>query len=163
MIPMDEIEKLKKDGQLDKEAIMKIIPYNEHFLMIDKVTELEKKKIVATKEITGDEDYLKGHFAGFPIMPGALMVEGMGQAATLLMRYNVENHQEKEILAYKIKDAKFSKPTFPPAVLTYEAEMQGMDNRGALLTSKAMVDGQKVAEATLMLAMVDRKQFRSQS
>jgi len=156
-----EIDSLKdKDGHLDSASIMKIIPYNEHFLMIDKVISLEKTKITAEKHVSGKEDFFKGHFAGFPIMPGALIVEGMGQAATLLLRYNLPNHQDKEILAYKIKDAKFSLPTFPGATIKYEINLVGKDDKGALLTAKAVVNNMTVAEATMMLAIVERKDFR---
>ena len=48
--------------------------------MIDRVLSIDKSKIVAIKNTSANEEFFKGHFAGFPIMPGALMVEGMGQA-----------------------------------------------------------------------------------
>jgi 3-hydroxymyristoyl/3-hydroxydecanoyl-(acyl carrier protein) dehydratase len=122
---MKSIDELKdKEGRLEETAIKQIIPYERPFLMIDTVEELTKKKVVATKKVTGDEDYLKGHFVGFPIMPGALIVEGLGQAGTLLVRYNLKDHEEKEILAYEFKKAKFQKPTLPGDTLRYELELK---------------------------------------
>ena len=85
-------------GEIGMESIKKIIPYDYPFLFIDKIIKLDKKEIVAEKEIKADEQYFKGHFKGFPIMPGALIIEGLGQAATLLVRYNIENHESKDIL-----------------------------------------------------------------
>jgi 3-hydroxyacyl-[acyl-carrier-protein] dehydratase len=96
-------------------------------------------------------------------MPGALIIEGMGQAATLLLRYNLENHYEKEVLAYKIKEAKFSAPSFPGDQIKYEVTMLGKDDRGALMSGKAIVDEKVIAEATMMLAVVDRREFRSKA
>ena len=96
-------------------------------------------------------------------MPGALIVEGMGQAGTLLVRYNLDNHWEKEVLAYKIKEAKFSAPTFPGEQLRYEVTMLGKDERGALMSAKAFVGDNVVGEATMMLAVVDRREFRSKA
>ncbi len=158
---MKTIDELKNEqGQLDSNAIKYIIPYDTPFLMIDKVLSLDKTKIVAIKNTSANEYYFKGHFAGFPIMPGALIVEGMGQAATLLVRYNIENHWEKEVLAYRIKDAKFSAPTFPGDTIKYEITLLGKDDRGALLSGKAIVNEKVVAEATMMLAVVDRREFR---
>ena len=160
---MKTIDELKDEkGQLDMNLIKQIIPYEYPFLMIDKVTSLDKNKIVAIKNVSASDHYLKGHFSGFPIMPGALIVEGVGQAATLLVRYNLENHHTKDVLAFKIKDAKFSAPTFPGDQLTYEIALMGQDERGALLQGKVMKEGKVVAETTLMLAVVDRKEFRSQ-
>ena len=161
---MKTIDELKNEkGEIDSNAIKQIIPYERPFLMIDKVISLEKNKIVAIKNTTVNEEFFKGHFAGFPIMPGALIVEGIGQAATLLIRYNIENHWEKDVLAYKIKEAKFSAPTFPGDQLKYEVALLGQDERGGLCSAKAYVADKVVAEAQLMLALVDRKEFRSQA
>ena len=148
-------------GEIEKENIMKIIPYNEHFLMIDKVITLTNKKIVAIKDVTGKEDYLKGHFVDFPIMPGALTVEGLGQAATLLARTNIPNHQEKDVLAYKLKDVKFSAPILPGHEAKYEVDLIGQDERGAVMQGKVFVKDNLVAEAFLTLAIVNKNDFRS--
>jgi 3-hydroxyacyl-[acyl-carrier-protein] dehydratase len=159
---MKGIDELKNEkGEIDSNAIKQIIPYERPFLMIDRVLSLDKNKIVAIKNTTANEEFFKGHFAGFPIMPGALIVEGMGQAATLLIRYNIENHWEKDVLAYKIKEAKFTSPTFPGDQLKYEIALLGQDERGGLCSAKAYVADKVVAEAQLMLAVVDRKEFRS--
>ncbi|MBS3106131.1 hypothetical protein J4419_00525 [Candidatus Woesearchaeota archaeon] len=156
---MANIDELKAaDGTLNAEAIMKIIPYGSNFLMVDKVTLLEKRRVQATKK--SDLKQFEGHFRDFPLMPGALIIEGLGQAATLLLRYNLPNHETKEILAYKIKEAKFSLPTFPGDELLFDVQMAGMDERGALMQGSASVKGQKVSECTMMLSIVDRQQFR---
>ncbi|MDP7115440.1 MAG: 3-hydroxyacyl-ACP dehydratase FabZ [Candidatus Woesearchaeota archaeon] len=159
---MKSIDEFKDEkGQIDSNGIKQIIPYEAPFLMIDRVTSIEKNKIVAIKNTSANEDFFKGHFAGFPIMPGALIIEGLGQAGTLLVRYNLENHHEKEVLAYKIKEAKFNAPTFPGDQLVYEITLMGQDEKGAMLQAIAKVDGNTVAQCMLMLAVVDRKQFRS--
>lgn len=161
---MRTIDELKNEkGEIDSNAIKQIIPYDRPFLMIDKVLSLEKNKIIAIKNTSANEEFFRGHFAGFPIMPGALIVEGLGQAGTLLMRYNLEKHWEKDVLAYKIKEAKFSSPTFPGDCLKYEVTLLGQDERGGLLTAKAFVDDKQVAEAQMMLAVVDRKEFRAKA
>ncbi len=160
---MKKIDDLKDEkGCLDMNAIKQIIPYEYPFLMIDKVLTIDKNKIVAIKNISTNEAWIKGHFAGFPIMPGALIIEGIGQAGTLLVRYNLEDHYTKDVLAYRIKEAKFSAPAFPGDQLKYEIALMGQDERGALLQAKAIKEEKVVAEATLMLAVVDRKEFRSQ-
>lgn len=161
---MNQINELKNEkGEINTEGVKKIIPYNEHFLFIDRVTTLTSNKIVAIKELTGKEDFFKGHFAGFPIMPGALTIEGMGQAATLLARSNIPNHQEKDVLAYRIKEAKFTAPVFPPAEIRFEIDLIAQDERGAILQGKAFVKNTLVAETLLMLAIVNRADFRAKN
>lgn len=159
---MNQINHLKNDkGEIGAEGIKKIIPYDEPFLFIDKVLEINSNKIVAIKDLTGKEFFFNGHFAGFPIMPGALTVEGMGQAATLLARSNITNHLEKDILAYKLKEVKFLAPIIPPAQIRFEVDLIAQDGRGAILQGKAFVEEGLVAEALLMLAIVNKAEFRS--
>ena len=154
-------EYMDEKGEIGKDNIKKIIPYQEPFLFIDKITSLTSNKIVAQKHISGDEDFLKGHFVGFPIMPGALTVEGMGQAATLLARSNLSNHIEKDVLAYKLKEVQFLHPILPGDTIRFEIEMIAMDERGAVCHGKSFVKDTFAAEAYFVIAIVNRSDFRS--
>jgi len=162
MPKMDQINELKNEkGEIDTDGIKNIIPYDEPFLFIDKVISLSSNRIVAVKKLTGKEDFFKGHFVGFPIMPGALTVEGLGQAATLLARSNIPNHQEKDVLAYKLKEVKFMAPILPGNEVRFELDLVAQDERGAILQGKAFVKEKIVAEALLMLAIVNKSEFRA--
>ena len=164
LIRMNQINELKNErGEINREGIMKIIPYDKPFLFIDKVLSVDNNKIVAIKELTGKEDFFKGHFVDFPIMPGALTVEGMGQAATLLARSNIQNHQEKDVLAYRLKEVKFIAPIIPPTQVRFEIDLIAQDERGAILRGKAFVKENIVAEALLMLAIVNKVEFRNKA
>lgn len=159
---MPQFNELKNgEGVIDKENIKKIIPYDEPFLFIDEVARLSGNKLVATKKLSGKEYFFKGHFVGFPIMPGALTVEGMGQAATLLVRSNIPNHQDKDVLAYKLKEVKFIAPIFPGDDVRFEIDLIAQDDRGAILQGKAFVKESLVADALLMLAIVNKNEFRA--
>ncbi|MBI2541940.1 hypothetical protein HYV80_04480 [Candidatus Woesearchaeota archaeon] len=159
---MNTINELKNSqGEIGIPGIMKIIPYDKPFLFLDKITSLTRNKVIAVKEFTGKEDFYKGHFVGFPITPGALTVEGMGQAATLLARSNIPNHQEKDVLAHKLKEVKFFAPILPPAQVRFEVDLIAQDERGAILQGKTFSKGVLVAEALLMLAIVSKEEFRA--
>ncbi|HXO38973.1 MAG TPA: 3-hydroxyacyl-ACP dehydratase FabZ, partial [Candidatus Acidoferrum sp.] len=63
-------------GPMDINQIQAILPHRYPFLLIDRVLEIErKKKIVAIKNVTINEPFFTGHFPGYPIMPGVLIVE----------------------------------------------------------------------------------------
>ena len=159
---MNQVKMLKdENGEINKESIKRIIPYDDPFLFLDRVLNLSSNRIIAVKDITGREDFLKGHFVDFPIMPGALTVEGMGQAASFLVRSNITNHREKDILAYKLKEVKFTAPIIPPAQVKFEVELIAQDERGAILRGKALVNENTVAEALLMLTIVNKSEFRT--
>ncbi len=159
MNQINELMNLK--GEIGTEDIKKIVPYDEPFLFIDKVISLSNDRIVAIKDLSGNEDFFKGHFVGFPIMPGALTVEGIGQASTLLVRNNIPNHQEKDVLAYKLKEVKFIAPILPHDQIRFEVELIAQDEKGAILKGKAFVKENLVAEALLMLAIVNKAEFRA--
>ena len=160
---MVSIDSLKNEkGEIEEENIKKIIPYKEPFLLVEKVLHLDKKSITAIRKIRKDEEYLKGHFVNFPIMPGALIMEGLGQAGTILIRYNLEEHEKKDVLAYKIKNTKFKYPSFPGQKLRYEVELSKIKEKGAMIKGRVFIDDypKPSAEAKLVLAIVDRESFR---
>lgn len=158
---MKSIDQFKdSNGEISREDIKKIIPYEDPFLMIDRVLSLDKKNIVAIKNVRAEEDYLKGHFKDFPIMPGALIVEGLGQAATLLVRYNLKDHEQKDILAYKIRSAKFFRPTFPGHTLRFEAKLVFMFKKIAFVNGNVFRKEKLVSKVKMVLAIVDKKGFR---
>lgn len=158
---MNSIDKFKDDnGGISRENIKKIIPYDDPFLMVDRILSLDKKKIIAEKDVKADEYYFKGHFKDFPIMPGALIVEGLGQAATLLIRYNIPNHEEKDVLAYKIRNAKFFRPAFPGHTLRFEAKLI-FKLKMAWFVNGIVYRGDKlVSNVKMVLAVVDKDNFR---
>ena len=64
--------------------VLAIIPQQPPFMFIDEA-EIEGDTVRATYKITGDEDFLKGHFPDNPVFPASVMLEGLGQAAILLL------------------------------------------------------------------------------
>ncbi|MBZ0173554.1 MAG: hypothetical protein K8E66_14320 [Phycisphaerales bacterium] len=54
------------------------------FDLVDAVLEQSEDAIVTVKHVTGAEEYLQDHFAGFPVLPGVFMLEAMVQAGRRL-------------------------------------------------------------------------------
>ena len=65
--------------KLSIDEIKKLIPHRHPFLFVDKIYELSENHVVGVKNVTIDEDFFKGHFPDFPVMPGVLIIEAMAQ------------------------------------------------------------------------------------
>src|SRR6201996_9162344 len=99
---------------LDINQIMAILPHRYPFLLIDRVLEVARRqRIVAVKNVTINEPFFEGHFPGFPIMPGVLMVEAMAQAGGIIMMHELEDRHSKLVVFTGIEKAKFRRPVTP--------------------------------------------------
>ncbi len=77
------------------------------FLQLSSIERLEPgNSIEATQTLRGDEEYLQDHFPRFPVMPGVLMLEGLFQAASFLVRAS-RDYRSGLILLQAAKNVKF--------------------------------------------------------
>src|ERR1043166_9019939 len=93
---------------LDITEIQRILPHRYPFLLIDRVVDITRKeRIVALKNVTVNEPFFQGHFPGYPIMPGVLMVEAIAQAGGALLLTEIPDRANKLMVFTGIDSAKF--------------------------------------------------------
>lgn len=137
--------------------IFKILPHRYPFLLIDRVTELERKKrIVALKNVTVNEPYFQGHFPEQPIMPGVLIVEAIAQAGGALLLTEVPNRDELLMVFTGIERARFRRPVVPGDQLRIVVEVLAWRMTAARLEGKAYVGDKVAAEAVVTCRLVPR-------
>ena len=143
---------------LDIGQIMEYLPHRYPFLLIDRVVEIQpKQRIVAIKNVTINEPFFNGHFPGYPIMPGVLVVEAMAQAGCILLLKEVADREQKLVVFTGIEGAKFRRPITPGDQLRLEVEVLSFRPRAGRMEGKAYVDGKLACEATLTCAVVPRR------
>ncbi len=143
---------------LDVDAIKEMIPHRDPFLMIDEIRELTPDDIVTgIKNVTGDEDFFKGHFPGHPIMPGVLIIEALAQTSAILVIGTIGKQPGSVVYFMSVEQARFRKPVFPGDRLALEVVK--LQNRGKVwkFEGKAMVGDTLVAEVTFTAIIVDPK------
>ncbi|HEY0785762.1 MAG TPA: 3-hydroxyacyl-ACP dehydratase FabZ [Acidobacteriaceae bacterium] len=139
------------------DEIMSLLPHRYPFLLIDRILEVERKKrIVALKNVTINEPFFTGHFPGYPIMPGVLVVEAMAQAGGVLVLLDLPDPGDKLMLFTGVDGAKFRQPVRPGDQLRIEVAILQMRSRAVRLEGRAFVDGKLACEATLSCGLVSR-------
>ena len=70
---------------IDVEEIKTLIPHRYPFLLVDRVLDYTPgKSIHAIKNVTVNEPAFMGHFPGYSIFPGVLILEALAQASGIL-------------------------------------------------------------------------------
>lgn len=166
-LPKKEEEELRKrirtGAILDVKEIQKILPHRYPFLLVDKVIELvEDKKAVGIKNVSINEEFFQGHFPGYPVMPGVLIVEAMAQVAGILFLSKRE-HSGKLAYFTGIDKVRFRRPVVPGDTLRLEAELIKIKGRMAKMTTRAYVGDKLVVGAELMFALVSRERGTTDS
>jgi 3-hydroxyacyl-[acyl-carrier-protein] dehydratase len=137
--------------------IMAILPHRYPMLLIDRITEMtRRKRIVALKNVTINEEFFQGHFPGAPVMPGVLIVEAMAQAGATLLLTEIADREKKLIFFTSIERAKFRKPVVPGDQLRLEIDVIVWKSSAGKMEGKAYVGDKLCCEATISCAVVNK-------
>ncbi len=147
---------------LNKEQIKEIIPYDDPFLWVDEIESIKDNTIIGYKETSPDDPYFKGHFTDFPIMPGVLVVEGVAQTGTVLLRKIIgEGHENKHLLAYQVRSALFFSPIYPGDRIKYKVHLLGYySDKIANFKGEVYVGETKKCEVRFVVAVVDKQELK---
>lgn len=142
---------------LDITEIQSILPHRYPFLLIDRVVEIERKKrIVAIKNVTANEPHFAGHFPGYPIMPGVLMVEAIAQAGGALLLTEIPDRGEKLMVFTGIERARFRKPVTPGDQLRVEVDVLAWRTTAVKMQGNVYVGEKLACEAVVSCQLVSR-------
>jgi 3-hydroxyacyl-[acyl-carrier-protein] dehydratase len=141
---------------LDVQEISQLLPHRYPMLMVDRIVEITADSIVGLKNVTVNEPHFTGHFPGFPVMPGVLIIEAMAQTAGILVGTLAPHTRGRVMFLASVDEAKFRRPVVPGDQLRIEMKMLRLKHTVAKMQGVATVDGQVVAEAILMCKLTDR-------
>ena len=149
---------------LESAEIQRILPHRYPMLLIDRVVAMERKqRIVAIKNVSADEPFFSGHFPGFPIMPGVLIVEAMAQAGGALLLHEIAARDSMLMVFTGIERARFRKPVLPGDQLRLEVSVLAWRQTAVRMQGHAYVGDKLAAEAVITCQLVDRERMQGKS
>lgn len=122
--------------------------------MVDRVIDVVAgKSIVALKNVTANEAHFMGHFPGYPVMPGVLVLEALAQAGGLLAWETVADAESISLLyLVGIENARFKQVVRPGDQLILKVELDKRKRNLWRYTAHAEVEGRLVAETDILMA-----------
>lgn len=130
-----------------------ILPHRPPFIFVTRIVSIEPEKgAVAEYDVPHDLSILRGHFPGYPILPGVIVLEMLAQTGALSI---LSREEFKGKLAYLagVESARFRRPVRPGDTLRAEITLDSMRMNIGRAQGKVTVDGQEVAKATILFAI----------
>lgn len=125
------------------------------FYLIDRILECRAgERATAVKSVSLSEDFMDQHFAGVPIMPGSLILEGMAQLAGYLLACTASPaapYKHKALLSM-VEKAKFIQVVRPGDTMRLECQILSLHDDSAKVDATASVGDAKVASARMLFS-----------
>lgn len=142
--------------ELNIDQIEAILPHRYPFLLVDKITEcVPGERAKGIKCVTANDPFFQGHFPGFKVMPGVLLIEALAQvgAVAILTEAGCEG---RLALFGGIKNARFKRQVRPGDTLELSCQLTGRKGPVGFGAAEARVDGKLACKAELTFAIVGR-------
>jgi len=140
-----------------REEIKRILPHREPFLLVDRLTGVSftDGAIAGSRVISSDDPVFAGHFPEYPVYPGSLEVEMIGQLGLclhyfLLSRSSAVPSEARppQVRATRILGAYYLEPVLPGREVALLAKKLEYDEYFATMIGQLIADG-KVACAAI--------------
>jgi 3-hydroxyacyl-[acyl-carrier-protein] dehydratase len=136
----------------------------EYFQLIDRIVDISiAERVIHTEAaVPLTSTIFEGHFPGYPLMPGVLLIESMAQTAGWLIIAATKFEQMPFLAA--VKEAKLRTFVAPGEHLSLTGSLQHEGSGYSVVTVKGTVNSKAVCDATLMFRLIDfpNEQFRQE-
>lgn len=126
----------------------------EYFQMVDRITELDvaNGRIVTACQVPDQSPVFEGHFPGYPILPGVLMIETMAQTGGWLLLATLGFKRMAFLM--QVEKAKMRSFVTPGQAMEAEASLLHEGSGYAVVKGAITAAGKKVAEAEIRYGIV---------
>jgi UDP-3-O-[3-hydroxymyristoyl] N-acetylglucosamine deacetylase / 3-hydroxyacyl-[acyl-carrier-protein] dehydratase len=147
-----------KEPLYDINAIKKMLPHRNPFLLLDKVIEKGSDYIIGVKNVTMNEPFFVGHFPSEPVMPGVMIIESMAQCGGVFVISSMHADGDYSTYFMTMDNIKFRKKVVPGDTIVYKIKLTSPIRRGiAHMRGLAFVGDTVVCEGEFMAQIVKNK------
>ncbi len=121
------------------------------FVLIDKIVSIEAdNRIITVKNLSLAEEYLADHFPIFPVLPGVLLLEGLIESGSWLVRKN-QDFANSMVLLKEAKNVRYKSFAAPGMQIRYSVTAKKIGQDVSSFTGEGTVDGESIVQAKFTL------------
>ena len=134
------------------QTALRALPHGPAFRFLDELKSLVPgREATASYQVRGDEDFLKGHFPGEPMMPGVILIEAIAQLGGVVIQSDPENAPLADLRLTGVRGAKILGAAVPGDSLEIRAKVEG--RLGGLVQIEGEVRGPDGVLATAKVTL----------
>ena len=143
--------------------VYEAIPHRPPFLWVDKVISYDSRTIITEKLISPDLDVFKGHYPGYPLMPGVLLCEAVFQTGALFMAKTLQGSEKlaktgkKAPVLTRIKGAKFKRQVKPGDTIRIHVTLDENIGNAWFFKGKVLVKDKTAVKVTFGCTLSEKR------
>lgn len=148
---------------LDRQAIEQLLPHRGPIFACKQLIAKGPRSYTATAHWPLDNAMIQGHFPGYPLVPGVMLIEALTQlagAGLLSADAYVQSLPGERIgVLASVRRCAFKRPVLPEQDVTFEITCRQIGTDAVQVSAQAFVEGIEVAQLETLVAYVDTNQL----
>ena len=121
-------------------------------LLVDEANVDQDGKAQGRYSVTGEEWFLKGHFPGYPIVPGVILCEMMAQVSAVIMADKIDG---KRTLLVGMDEIRVKQQVTPGDTVEFTCEIERSKPPFYFIRGEGKVGGKRCVSGRFSIALVE--------